>query len=341
MWAASFVGAAVLVALAEQVMPVIPRRWAWPDPAWASAAIVAFGLYAWVRAHRMAVLLDPVARADGLPRYSRRVLWGSGWVSFLALLVLPLRLGELSRPWLLDRSGVGSVRLPEALAATAAERLADGIALCALLAAGLASFAGAPDAVATLVRSGTFFFVAFAAGAGVLAYVAARPGRIAAACARLVRGRSGLAARLAAAVHRVAATLRHLGSVRAAVAFAAWTVGYWGLAVLYPWLLAHAAGLDLSPGAAALVVAAIGLAIQLPGGPAQVGSFHFGAALALSAVGDAASGDAALDFVTWLYALQVVGTALLSLVGLGVLASGRAAHGSGAGHSDGPGGSRG
>ncbi len=330
-WAVSLAGAALLAALSQRIMPLWPETMPSFRPLPAVFAGTAFVAYMAARTHRLAVVLDPVARAEGLARVPRRILWGSGLVSFWVLLVLPLRLGELSRPVIFDRCKVGTIRFAEVLSATAVERVADGLTLCAVLAAGVAGVSMDPAAASATGRTVISFAVLFGAGVVGLVWVAARPSSAGAVAARpfAVLGRADLAARAAAVAHRMAATIEVLADRRVAARFVAWTAAYWGLAVLYPWAVAHAVGYPLSAGGAAVVVGAIGLAIQLPGGPAQLGSFQFGAAVALAAVGDATS-DPAVAFVAALYALQIVGTAAAAVAGLVILSWGRRAHGASA-----------
>ena len=68
----------------------------------------------------------------------------------------------------------------------------------------------------------------------------------------------------------------------------------------------------------------VGLSIQLPGGPAQVGSFQLGAALALRLFvdGPALRGPGA-TFGAAMYLLGLLGAGLLALPGLALLARDR------------------
>jgi hypothetical protein len=68
-----------------------------------------------------------------------------------------------------------------------------------------------------------------------------------------------------------------------------------------------------------VVVAAVGLAIQLPGGPAQVGSFQLGMVLSLGLVAGDHPEEAAM-FGFSMYTLQLAGGALGAAVGAWLLA---------------------
>jgi hypothetical protein len=83
-------------------------------------------------------------------------------------------------------------------------------------------------------------------------------------------------------------------------------------------LVARACGLPFGAAEAAAVVAIVGLAIQLPGGPAQAGSFQVGMAVALGLFGPDHEG--ASSFAAIMYLLQLAGAAVLALPGALLLA---------------------
>ncbi|MEM7415739.1 MAG: iron ABC transporter permease, partial [Gemmatimonadota bacterium] len=71
--------------------------------------------YSLVRALRLRYALDPLvaeASEGARTRVAPSLLYGSGWVSFAMILLLPLRLGELSRPLLLVGPKVPGLGLP-------------------------------------------------------------------------------------------------------------------------------------------------------------------------------------------------------------------------------------
>ena len=328
-WGVSLLGAVLLGGLASLRIRLWPDAVPIPRPDMLALAVGLFVPYLWLRAHRLAFVVDGLSRAAGGPaRYDRRVLWGSGWVSFLVVLILPLRLGELSRPILLARAQRLGVGLAESLGAIAAERVLDGLAVCGLLFLGLAfSHPGGledPSLVRGPGRVAAGLFVLALLG---LAVASRHPEPMERALAALVgRLRPQLGPRVAAATDRLMGAVRLATAGRSGAGLVLATAAYWGLATVYPWALARACGLDLGPWETAVVVGVIGLAIQLPGGPAQVGSYHFGAAMALGLFLPDPGGSAVAAFVALSYLVQLFGTAAAALPGLWLLARARRGH---------------
>lgn len=326
LWIGSGVGAAGLLWLASWRIQLWPTTWSLPRPDLLVAASILVVPYAVTRALRLRYALDPlVAEAsDGaLTRLPRTQLYGSGFVSFLVLLLLPFKLGELSRPLLLARARVPGVGVPEALSGVAAERIGDGLVICAMLFGGLAFAEGD---VATVHHAGRAFGVAFGAALAVLLVAARNPGAAGALAARLVRPLGAhLAGAAEAVVRRGAEAVLPLTRLRRAGPFLLWTLAYWGLTVLQLWLVLRACGLELGPAAAASIVAIVGLSIQLPGGPAQTGSYQVGTGLALGLYLDpAALAGAGSSFAAVMYLLSVGGSVVMAVPGLWLMGRGGA-----------------
>lgn len=311
-WAASLVGGALLLWLASRRLQLVPQELTLARPERLAAAIALQLPYVALRSLRLRFALDPLVRsasAGRLRRLAPGLLHGSGWVSFLVILLLPLRLGELSRPLLLARAAAPGVGFAEALAAVATERVVDGLAVVALLFGGLALAPTAGVALAADVQAfGRLMTLLFVAGLVVLVALARAP----AAVVRALR----LRPRAAAVVDRLAAAIRPLARPAQGLPFVAVTLAYWGVTVLQLWLVLGAAGLDLGLTAAAAIVATIGLSIQLPGGPAQAGSFQLGALAGLALfLDDAALAGPGSIFTAAMYLLGLVGALTMALPG--------------------------
>ena len=313
LWLASLASGALLLGLAAQRLTLLP-----PElllhlrPAPLAAALALQLPYAALRSLRLRYPLDPLVCAATQGRQRRLhpgLLHGGGWVSFLLVLLLPLRLGELARPLLLARApGVG---VPEAAAAVVAERALDGLVIVALLLAGLALAEPRPDAllaIADLHRLARLAAVAFAAVLLALLAIALAPGRLA--------GRLALRPPVAALLHRLAAGLRPLAAPAQGLPFLAATLLYWTVTVIQLGLVLGAVGLDLGLAEASVLVATIGLAVQLPGGPAQAGSFQIGALAGLALfLGDADLAGPGSAFTALMYLVALLGALAMALPG--------------------------
>ena len=330
-WLLSIVGGALFLWLASRRLRLWPDDLAIEAPMLLLAAIALHVPYALLRAMRLQYVLDPlVANAsDGTqPRIDRRILYGSGLVSFFVLLVLPLKLGELSRPILLTRGQQPGIRMTEAVGAVALERLVDGLLIVGMLFGGLALAQPYADGDLVDVRTiGATMFVVFAIGLATLVIAARDPerwSRFAARVAALVGERAeAFAARVTG---RFATTMRAVLDLRRSARFALWSIAYWAVTVLQLWLVLHAVGLTLGVAEAAAIVAIVGLSIQLPGGPAQAGTFQVGTGVALGLFLDPAAVEGpGSTFAAVMYLLQFVGAGIVALPGVALLARARAA----------------
>lgn len=332
-WVASIVAALTLLALVARFGSIAlwPDPLVLPHPELLVAACLVQIPYALLRAMRLRFVLDPrVALATGDPRrrLDWRVLHGSGLVSFPVVMLLPFRLGELSRPLLLTRAGEPGIGLAESVSAIAVERVVDGLLVVGMLFFGLAFAssldASTPEHVETLgyVRGfGRLMALTFVLGLAVLIGAAARPDLIERWVGKLLPGKLG--ERASAAALRIAGTIALLFNWRQGLPFVLWSLIYWTVTVLQLWLVLHACGLTLDVAEAAAVVAIVGLSIQLPGGPAQAGSFQVGMAVALGLLTSASESAAASSFAALMYLLQLAGTVVLALPGVWLLARAR------------------
>jgi hypothetical protein len=318
-WLASLVGGALLLWLASSRLRLWPDALSIPAPGLLWAALAIHVPYAWVRAMRLSILLDPVVAArtqEPSARISRALVHGSGYVSFFVLLVLPLKLGELSRPLLLARGHEKGIGLPEALSAVATERIVDGLVICAMLFGGLAlaDTRHGADSLPDIQRVGRAMAAIFVVGLVVLWLAGRDPagaGRLAARVPGVLGRRGG------PVVERFAAAMAGLRDPGPALRLVAWSIVYWGITTAQLQLVLAACGVALSPMAAAATVAIVGLSIQLPGGPAQAGTFQVGAALALGLfLDEAALAGPGSSFAAVMYVLQFVAAALMALPGL-------------------------
>lgn len=331
----SIVTGALLLWAASTEMSLWPKRLTLPRPEWLALAIAVHVPYAFARALRLRYLLDPlVARATpASSRLAPRVLYGSGLVSFFVVMMLPLRLGELSRPLLLARNARPAIGLPESLGAVAAERVVDGLMVVGMLFLGLAlarPVPGSPELTQRLEYArwfGQVMAIVFGVGLVGLAIAGAAPERVAGPARTLVGLVSPtLGERAHQVVTRLAGAIAPLYVLRQGGPFLGWTLVYWGITIGQLWLVLHACGLGFGLAEAAAIVAIVGLTIQLPGGPAQAGIFQIGIIAALRLFSsEGAIDDAGSSFAALMYLLQLGGGGVAALLGLVMLSRARPA----------------
>lgn len=327
---ASLFGGSALLWLASQWLDLWPDALFLPRPELLAVGCALYVPYVYARAVRLRFVLDPVVReaaavgpdgGDVPRRLDWRILHGSGLFSFFVVLMLPLRLGELSRPLLLARSDAPGVDLPEAVGAIAVERALDGLIAVAMLFLGLSLATPIGDdplvaeRLAYVSQFGRLFGLIFAVALAVLMVVARKPG----GPGRLVRallGTGSFATRLAEIADKVGAALTPLWRPRQGVPFVLWSVAYWGVTVLQAWTVLLATGVEVGLAEAAATVAIVALSIQLPGGPAQAGSFQVGVAVALSLfAGPAVLATSGSSFAAVMYLVSLLGALAVFPVG--------------------------
>jgi uncharacterized protein (TIRG00374 family) len=219
------------------------------------------------RTVRWGLLLRPVARLS----FSR--LNAVAAVGFMALMVLPFRIGEFARPYLVAEPG--KLRVSTALSSVVAERIADGIFTGLMLSVALLAVPdGAPAVrvlriggiVVSLLFGGAFVFLAVAYRNRALAV------RVARAALRPVS--DVLAERAAGMLDAFIQGLRLLPTARSVVAFVALTVVYWGLNALALKVLALGFGFELGFVESWALLGILVVGVMIPAGPGMVGTFQ-------------------------------------------------------------------
>ncbi len=227
------------------------------------------------RTIRWGLLLAPVAKVP----FAR--LNAVAAVGFMALFVLPFRLGEFARPYLVAERP--RLRVSSALSSVVAERAVDGIFMGALLVAALLAVPEGTPRLALLRTGAVIVSLAFAFLLVFLA-VAYRNReaavRLVSACLGPVSPR--LARRAAGMLDAFIHGLRILPSRRELVAFLALTVLYWGLNALGMAVLARGFGFQLGAVEALALLGVLVVGVMIPAGPGMVGTFQGAVVLGLA-----------------------------------------------------------
>lgn len=261
---------------------------------WALAAYVPTVLaLQWFRSVRWRFLLRSLVEV-------RKVrLFAVSSVGMSAVLLLPFRLGELVRPYMLrtppDRRAHGERALTMTTATTSivAERIFDGLYLSVVLAIVLVAtptivpmpdhVVGLPISVAQVRGAGFAMLGLFGVGFVTIAvfYVARSWAHRA---TRIVIGRFSpkLAERLAGFAERLADGLHVFSRGRDALGFFVETSLYWGLNAFGMWILAIGCGITHGDGSyitfpeTCACLGLLGCAVMVPGPPGMLGLFQVG-----------------------------------------------------------------
>lgn len=275
----------------------------------------------WFRAARWRFLLRPLGHVSLLDVVS------VSWVGFGAILISPLRSGEVVRPWFLTRRS--SIRLWQATGTVGAERVIDGLILSLVLFLALRfshpldplpdRIGDLPISVASVPRAANVALLLFAAAfttMGVFFWARDFARRLTMRIVGLVSER--LATRLSDIVDGVAQGIGFLPSPRHLLPFLAETAAYWLSNACGIWLLAWGSGLSgITLMQACVVMGCVGIGILVPSGPGYFGAFQLSTYLALAVYfPEAALHGPASAFVFVLYVSQVLFHIVTTVVAL-------------------------
>ncbi len=304
-------------------LPLLPARSSFSGVRWWTVGVyvASLALVHYFRAIRWRYLLRPLG-----PVTWRSVLAVS-WIAFGAILLSPLRSGEVVRPYLITKRS--SVRMWEATATIGAERVIDGLVLSLMLFAGLSlssPLAPLPDHVGDLpvpvaaVPGAAYTALAIFVGAfavmGLFFWRRELARRLTHAVFDLVSRR--LADLLSGIVERLADGLRFLPSGKLMVPFVAETLVYWGINALGIWLLAWGTGLEgMTLAESCVTIGCIGIGILVPAGPGYFGAFQLSTYMALAMFfPEAILKGPGGAFVFLVYACQVGWHLVAAVIGL-------------------------
>jgi uncharacterized protein (TIRG00374 family) len=299
--------------LARGGLPLVP-----PPSAFAAFKPWTLGVYVlslavvhFLRAVRWRHLLRPVGGA------SLRSVIVVSWIAFGAIILSPLRSGEIVRPYLITRRS--RVRFWEAAGTVGAERVIDGLVLSVVLFTGLqlaAPLSPLPDHIGSLpVPAAAVPKAAYAALVvfmsaftlmGVFFFARDFARRATFAVIGVVS--RDLAERFAAIVERVADGIRFLPSWRSTLPFLLETLGYWLANALGVQMLAWGVGLTTMTLAEAVVtIGCVGVGILVPAGPGYFGAFQLSTYMALAMYfPEAVLVGPGAAFVFLFYAVQIL-----------------------------------
>ncbi len=228
-----------------------------------------------VRTVRWGILLEPVAKVS----FSR--LNAVSAVGFMALVILPFRLGEFARPYLVaDRP---RLRVSAALSSVVVERVVDGLFTAALLVLTLLAIPEGTPGLHLIRTAGVIVFLLFAALLAFLVLAYRNRALAVRITHRLVDPISPrLAERVSGMMDAFIHGLRLVPSSSKLLLFFGLTAAYWAVNGVGLRVLARGFGLELTPLAAFTLLGVLVVGVMIPAGPGMVGTFQAAVILGLS-----------------------------------------------------------
>jgi len=228
---------------------------------------------------------------SGLERVRFRQLNEAAGIGFMMLLLLPFRLGEFARPFLIAQRS--SIRKSAAMTSVVLERIVDGISLAVLLRVLLFFVDDDSEAVRFARWGANGMFAVFAGGLLFLLFASWHQ-QEAVALVRATLGRVSpkLAVKAAGVVDTFVGALRHLPRGWQLVSFLFFTVGFWGINGVGMYILGRAFDCSGATGACVplkltlfqtyVVLCVLVVGLMIPGAPGMIGTFQAGVKLGLS-----------------------------------------------------------
>lgn len=282
------IGGGFVWLLARGGLPLVPPREALQRlPGWTLCQfLVLMVLTAILRTYRWNYLIRPIA-----PNTQPLRVMGMGMVGFSAIFLLPLRSGEVIRPYLMARDG--QVSFMQAAGTVGAERVIDGLVLTSFTFIALSvatpvsplphSLGDLPLPVAAVPAAVYSALVVFIGAFAVMTafYFARQQAR------RFTEVVVGLVSKRAASwaagtLERVADGLSFLPSKKHLLRFIVATLACWALGIFSQWLLLRGLGLDATLAQATTTVGVQGLGTLVPAGPGMFGAYQIAGFSALA-----------------------------------------------------------
>jgi len=255
-----------------------------------------------LRVVRFKPLLDPITDLD----------WTShnriGSVGFMAMFLMPIRLGELVRPYLTKVASDGETRTSEVLSTVVVERIADGLVVTFVLFSVMTLLPSRDAATAITLVWGAFASMALFVGASVFLglMVWKHDQTMALIEATIGRVLPGPTSKVIDLGNAFVGGLKRLPSPIAFAHFIALTVVYWLINGIGVYLMARAFYLPVDGVGAYAMMSCVVVGMMVPNSPGNVGSFWYFLLLPLPLYGVEAGSVQAIAFGVMVWWLQLV-----------------------------------
>jgi len=256
-----------------------------------------------LRSYRWGVILEPLEKID------QRTLFSITAVGFMAISLLPVRMGEFVRPYLISRKS--SIRIGSALATIVVERIFDMLTLMMVLLL-ILMMVELPE---WIFRSACSILLIIIPLLFILIFMAVKRDASVKGVDRIIRVLpEALSSRLMRLFHSFLDGLQILPDLKKTFYLAFLSILIWSLVAFATYILFSSfesmSGLSMAAAYTVLIITALG--VTLPTAPGFVGNYHYSCVLALTLFG--IPKNDALTFAILLHFIQVMVTILLGLI---------------------------
>ena len=246
-----------------------------------------------------------------------KVLNATGGISFAAIFLFPLRLGELARPVLLAK--LSEVKVSESMALVVVERIFDGLAVTLMLAAVLLWMPmDHAEAYFRIQTGATIAFIFFSVGLGGILLTYFFRERMDAALELVFQGRfHSMGRKIRGILTRFYGGLACLPNLKVMLIFTGLTLVYWLINGWGHYTMVRAFGFSVDPLVGFAMMASVAIGMMIPNSPANVGTFWYFLLLPLQIYGISDSTAQAVVFALFLWASQMGQMVIFGLYFLG------------------------
>lgn len=255
----------------------------------------------YLRCYRWGIIME------SLVRYDQKTLFVLGSIGFMAIGMLPARIGEFARPYLVKQKS--GIRMSSTMATVIVERIFDVLALMAVLLAVILRIALPPAIFRVGLTTLLVALIAFL----VLIFLAVKK-EFSLATIDLVLNvlPDRLARPLKSLAHAFMEGLQILPDVKKTLYVAALSMLIWLVVALSAYVHFFAFGFGLPVINALAITVIIALGVMLPAAPGFLGTYHYACVLGLTSFGIAK--PEALSYAITLHFLQMMPAVCLGLV---------------------------
>jgi len=255
----------------------------------------------YLRCYRWGIIME------SLVRYDQKTLFVISTIGFMAIGMLPARIGEFARPYLVKQKS--GIRMSSTMATVIVERIFDMLALMAVLLTVILRISLPP----AIFRTGLATLLVALTAFVVLIFLAVKKEfSLAKLDALLGMLPERLAKPLKNLAHAFMEGLQILPDVKKTLYVAALSVLIWLVVALSAYVQFFAFDFGLPPINALAITVIIALGVMLPAAPGFLGTYHYACVLGLTSFGIAKA--EALSYAITLHFLQMMPSVLLGLV---------------------------
>ena len=235
---------------------------------------------------------------DSIYKESFKNIFSAANIGFMAVMLIPFRLGEFVRPILITRKN--RINVSKAFATVVVERVFDGIITIGMLIIAVIWF-GHNKIPLVIVQGAYLALLIFGGGLFVIIISIVKKETTLFIFEKLLnlifKNKVKKIEKLLLILESFFEGLNSFKSLKSVIMFIFWTIMGWIVSLLPLYILMNSMGMDVPFSATLVLIAFVTIAVLIPAGPALAGNFEYGVLLALSMYNISAEQSLAFAFI--------------------------------------------